>query len=117
MSFEFILWLIFTGIFFGIIYTLDDGGTACNTNINLNTAIISQQFLSSPASASQAAACLLTPSAFAHLARVRTARSTAPLFPAPPPFLSLVPFLRASCHQTARSTRPSSLSTLPTWAT
>jgi hypothetical protein len=49
MSFEFILWLIFTGIFFGIIYTLDDGGTAANTNLNINTAIISQQFGSSVA--------------------------------------------------------------------
>ena len=113
MSFEFILWLIFTGIFFGIIYTLDDGGTACNTNININTAIISQQFLSSPASASQAAACLLTPRAFARLARVRTARTTAPLSRPRPPVLSCA----FSARQTARSTRPSSLSTVPTWAT
>ena len=44
ISFEFVLWAIFTAIFFAIVYTIEDGTTSASVNMNINTAIISQQF-------------------------------------------------------------------------
>jgi hypothetical protein len=53
MAWEFSLHTLFTAIFFAIIYTLDDGGTAANTNQNIYSAFMGQQITATAAGAWQ----------------------------------------------------------------